>query len=61
MSKVLQFHEIAIGSEFIYEGQSYIKIEPIRVSCCSSLNAAKKENPEDKRFIVPVSQVEVND
>lgn len=61
MSKSVQFHELAVGSSFVYEGQNYTKIETIRLSCCSSVNAAKKDNPDDKRFIVPVAQVEVND
>lgn len=61
MSKTIAFHELEVGKTFKFEGLEYKKIDTIRVSCCTSLNAALVSNPESKRFIVPVTQVEVND
>lgn len=60
MNKV-QFHTLAVGTKFIFQGIEYIKIETERVSCCTSLNASVASNPESKKFIIPVSEVEVND
>ncbi len=61
MSKLVPFHELAVGSTFKFQGIDYTKIETIRVSCCTALNAAQVNHPEVKQFITPVQQVEVND
>jgi hypothetical protein len=61
MSKLVQFHELAVGTEFNYEGVRYKKIDTIKVSCCTAINAARVDNPESKKFIVPINQVEVDD
>lgn len=61
MSQKVQFHTLAVGTKFTHEGVEYIKIEPVRVSCCRSLNAAVAANPQSQTFIVPVTEVEIND
>lgn len=61
MSKMVQFHTLQVGAKFVHQGVEYIKIETERVSCCTALNAAVASNPQSKKFIVPVSEVQVDD
>lgn len=61
MGQKVQFHTLAVGTKFTHQGIQYIKTETERVSCCTSLNAVVADNPQSKKFIVPVTEVEVND
>lgn len=61
MSRKEQFHNLPVGTTFEQNGVQYTKIDTIRVSCCTSFNAHLANDPEAKKFIVPVSEVEVND
>jgi len=58
MNKV--FSELAIGDRFELNGNSYIKIQEVRVSCCRSINAQDANNPSSKTFVQATTTVTVN-
>lgn len=59
--KKVTFKDLAIGSEFVFNNETYVKINPEKVSCCKSLTAAAKEHPGRKIFVNPGVLVEVAD
>lgn len=61
MAKVINFHEVAVGNEFVLNGKKYVRIPDERISCCQVMNAAEFDNRSVKIQVVPVTQVEVND
>jgi len=61
MAKITNFHEVAVGSEFVLNGKKYVRIPDERISCCQVMNAAEADNRAVKIQVVPVTQVEVND
>lgn len=61
MAKVINFHEVAVGSEFILNGTKYVRIPDERISCCQVMNAAESANRAVKIQVVPITQVETND
>lgn len=56
-----QFKDLAVEEKFIHNDIEYIKINPIRVSCCKSLNAQQVADVNNKIFIQPLIEVNVND
>jgi hypothetical protein len=54
------FSEIAVGSNFKYNGVDYRKIDKIRVSCCQSVNAVAIANSANRIFIPDNTTVVVN-
>lgn len=61
MARIINFHDIAVGSEFMLNGKKYVRIADERVSCCQVKNAAEADNASVKIQVIPVTQVEVND
>lgn len=59
--KTVQFKDVPINSEFIFESRTYIKTEPQRVSCCRTLNCVLKDNPAEKTMIRLEANVEIAD
>lgn len=59
--KRVPFHEVSVNDEFIFDGNTYIKIVPEKVSCCRSYVACLKNDTTKKITINPKTQVEVND
>lgn len=58
---IKQFKDIENGQVFQINQAEYKKIEPVKISCCRSLNAESTTNANDRIFIQPLSEVEVND
>ena len=56
-----QFDELAVGAVFTFNNKEYTKMQPEKVSCCRSLNAAEVPNPSIKIFVRPQDEVEVNE
>lgn len=56
-----QFKDIAEGTMFKLNNLEYKKIASVKVSCCRSLNAELVSNANDKIFVQPLTEVEVND
>jgi len=52
------FSEVAVGSVFTYNGIQYTKTADERVSCCKIINAVDVNNPKNRIFFQPQSQVE---
>ena len=61
MAKIINFHEVAVGNEFVLNGKKYVRIPDERINCCTVMNAAELDNRSVKIQVVPVTQVEVND
>jgi hypothetical protein len=59
MSTTQKFVDIAIGTKFKFDNKEYIKIKDQRVTCCKVFNATLPDDPNQKFFIVPISEVEV--
>lgn len=59
--KTIQFKDVALNSEFVFQSKTYIKIEPQKISCCRSLNAQLKNTPAVKTMIRPDANVEIAD
>lgn len=56
-----QFKDINEGETFKYNNLEYKKITAVKVSCCRSINAEETANANNKTFIQPLVEVEVND
>ena len=61
MAKIINFHEVAVGNEFMLNGKKYVRIPDERISCCQVMNAAEVDNRAVKIQVIPVTQVEIND
>lgn len=59
--KTVEFKDLAEGAEFTYNNIQLKKISPIKVSCCTSLNAVDITDPDKKTMIRPLEKVEVNE
>ncbi len=55
----VQFKDIAIGKEFLFDTQMYVKIPPEKVTCCKSYNASLKDTPAKKIIVHSQTYVEV--
>lgn len=55
----VKFRDVAIGTEFIFDGNTYTKIVPEKISCCRAYSAALKDNPAQKIIINPNTVVQV--
>ena len=56
-----QFHTLAEGQVFVKDGIELKKIQNVKVSCCRSINAEQVADANNKIFITPGEEVEVND
>lgn len=55
-----KFAELSVNSKFIYNNVEYQKLQPIKISCCKSVNACVASQPANKVFINPNQEVKVN-
>ena len=55
-----KFSELSINSKFIHNNIEYQKLQPIKISCCKSVNACVVSQPATKVFINPNQEVKVN-
>jgi hypothetical protein len=60
MSQV-QFKDVAENTVFKSNGIEYKKIGTVKISCCRSINAEQVDNPAQRTFVPPNTEVEVND
>ena len=55
------FKDLNEGELFKHNNLEYKKIAAVKVSCCRSINAEEVSNPNNKTFIQPLVEVEIND
>lgn len=55
------FKDLADNDIFKSKGIEYKKIPQFKVSCCRSVNAEQVDNANQKTFIQPSEEVEIND
>lgn len=55
------FKDLNEGEVFKYNNLEYKKIAAVKVSCCRSINAEETSNANNKIFIQPLTEVEIND
>lgn len=57
----VQFKDVEVNKVFVFNEVSYMKIDTVKVSCCKSINAKRVDNENDRTFVAPMTEVEVND
>lgn len=57
--KTIDFKDVAEGVTFSYKGKQYKKIPPVKVSCCTTLNAIETNETNNKIMVRPLEMVEV--
>lgn len=57
----MQFKDVADNAVFKSNGIEYKKIPMVKISCCRSINAEQADNPAQRTFVRPDTEVEVND
>jgi len=50
---------LQVGTVFVLNDTEYVKIKDERISCCKLFNATLSTDSNQKHFIVPVTEVEV--
>lgn len=58
---IKQFKDVAENEVFKFNNLEYKKITAVKISCCRSINAEETANSNNKTFIQPLQEVEVND
>lgn len=56
-----EFQNVKVNQNFEYNGKQYVKVQPVKVSCCRSINCHVVSNAKDRTFIQPNVKVEVQD
>jgi len=54
-----RFADLQVGTVFVLNDTEYVKIKDERISCCKLFNATLSTDSNQKHFIVPVTEVEV--
>lgn len=57
---IKKFKELNVGDKFVYAGTEYIKMAPVKVSCCRSVNVHVAGNTSQRTFLNPDVEVKVN-
>jgi len=55
----IQFKDVSIGKEFLFDTLMYVKIPPEKLNCCKSYNASLKDTPTKKIIVHPQTYVEI--
>ena len=55
----IKFKDLPIGKEFVFDGNTYVKIPPEKISCCKAYTASLKDNPVQKIIINPNTNIDV--
>ena len=58
---IKKFQDLADNDVFKSNGIEYKKIPMVKISCCRSINAEQVDNPTQRIFLKPDTEVEVND
>ena len=56
-----EFKDVIDGETFTYNRVQLKKIPTVKISCCRSINAEDCANANNRIFIQPQAEVEVND
>lgn len=54
------FSELSVGDRFTLNGQVWVKIQDVRVSCCRSINCQLLDDANNRTYIQPTTKVIVN-
>lgn len=57
----IKFDDMADGSLFTVNGTQFEKVPLVKISCCKSINATQTSNTNNRIYIDPNSEIEVND
>lgn len=56
---MVPFVNLVVGDKFIFESQTWLKVKPVKKSCCTILyNAQLESNPSTTRIFKPTDQVQ---
>ncbi len=58
---IKKFNDVENNTVFKINGMEYTKVPTVKVSCCKSINAIQVDNTNNRTFIQPSTDVEVND
>lgn len=58
---IKKFSEVADETVFKVNGMEYKKVPVVKISCCKSINSIQVDNPNNRLYIQPTTDVEVNE
>lgn len=58
MAEKTEFRNLPVNSIFLYQNETYKKVETVRISCCKSINAYKVSG-NSRVFVPENAQVEI--
>jgi|LakMenEpi03Aug12_release.lakeMendotaPanAssembly.Ray.scaffolds.fasta_scaffold3493129_1 hypothetical protein len=58
---IVDFKDVPVGASFTYNNKTYQKISPVKVSCCTTLNAIANDEVKNKIMVRPLEKVEFNE
>jgi hypothetical protein len=58
---IKQFKDLLDGEVFKINELEYKKVQAVKISCCRSINAESTSDANNKTFLQPLTEVEVND
>lgn len=56
-----QFKDILVDEKFKINDVEYVKINAVKISCCRSINAQQITDTNNKTFVQPLTEVDVDD
>jgi hypothetical protein len=56
-----QFKDIVVDEKFKIDDVEYVKINAVKISCCKSINAQQITDANNKTFVQPLTEVDVDD
>jgi hypothetical protein len=56
-----QFKDISVDEKFKLNDVEYTKINAVKISCCKSINAQQVADPNNRTFVQPLTEVDVDD
>lgn len=56
-----QFKDIVVDEKFKIDNVEYVKINAVKISCCKSINAQQITDANNKTFVQPLTEVDVDD
>lgn len=54
------FQDLNVGDRFLLNGQEFVKIDDVRVSCCRTINAKASNDNANTTYVQPNTTVVVN-
>jgi hypothetical protein len=59
--KEVKFDVVAVGSQFLYNGEEWTKTEKVKINCCKFNNAVSVSDSNKKVGVKPQEIVEVSE